>query len=224
MKHACADVIVKGAVQNAIDFQITIVPVPGLSSTEQLTSRIQTAVANFIGQAGVGVSITQSDIVHTIKNVSDVDYVIMPFMRMVKADGSFIVRDDIGSPTFQIYNQGMAVSYITTISVLTYKTIDKGGPENLFRGVFENKQPLILMEDPLEVSGGPGRAYIQADGKIIVSSRDGNLPDTKSYQVAYYVYGETGSKDIQVASLEHLRVGNFIINYDQPRQISKQSF
>jgi uncharacterized phage protein gp47/JayE len=224
MKHACADVIVKGAVQNAIDFQITIVPVQGLSSTEQLTSKIHTSVASFIGQAGVGVSITQSDIVQSIMSVSDVDYVVMPFLRMVKADGSFIVRDDVGSPTFQVFNSGVAVSYITSIPVLTYKTIDKGGPENLFRGVFENKMPLVLQDDPLQVSAGPGRAYIQADGRIIVSSRDGNLPDTKNYQIAYYVYGETGSKDIEVASLEHLRVGNFIINYDQPRNISKQSF
>lgn len=224
MKHACADVIVKGAVQNAIDFQITIVPVPGVTNTETLTSKIQTAVANFIGKAGVGVSITQSDIVRVITGISDVDYVIMPFIRMVKADGSFIVRDDIGTPTFQVFNQGLSTSYITSIPVLTYKTIDKGGPENLFRGIFENTMPLVLQSDPLEVSGGPGRGYIQADGKIIVSSRDGNLPDSKRYQVAYYVYGETGTKDIEVASLEHLRLGNFLINYDQPRQISKQSF
>ena len=224
MKHACADVIVKGAVQNAIDFQITVVPVPGLTSTDPLTSKIQTAIANFIGRSGVGVSITQSAIVSVITGVSDVDYVIMPFIRMVKADGSFIVRDDIGTPTFQVYNQGIATSYITSISVLTYKTIDKGGPTNLFRGIFENNLPMVLQEDALTVSGGPGRGYIQADGRIIVSTRDGNLPDSKSYQVAYYVYGETGSKDIQVASLEHLRVGNFIIKYDDPRQISKQSF
>lgn len=224
MKHACADAIAKNAIQNAVDFQFTVIPVAGITNTEKVSSKIQTAVANFIAQVGVGVSVTQSDIINTIKSVSDVDYVVVPFTRMVKADGSFIVRDNVGSPTFQIYNQGVSVSYITSIPVLTYKTIDKGGPENLFRGVFENNLPLVLQDDPLLVSGGPGRAYIQSDGKIIVSTKDGNLPDTKNYQIAYYVYGETGSKDINVASLEYLRVGTFIITYDTPRSIGKQSF
>lgn len=224
MKHACADAIVKEAVQNAVDFQMTVIPVNGITNTQTVSSKIQTVVANFIAQVGVGVSVTQSDIVQAIMSISDVDYIIVPFTKMVKADGSLIVRDNIGSPTFQIYSSGIAVSYITTIPVLNYKTIDKGGSENLFRGVFENNLPLVLQDDPLTVSDGPGRAYIQADGKIIVSTKDGTLPDTKSYQVAYYTYGETGAKDINVASLEYLKVGTFIINYDQPRTIGKQSF
>jgi hypothetical protein len=75
----------------------------------------------------------------------------------------------------------------------------------------------VLQDDPLDVSGGAGRGYIQSDGTIVVSTKDGQLPDTKSYEVAYYVYGETGSEDINVASIEHLRVGTFTIVYDEPR-------
>lgn len=222
MKHACADVIVKEAIENVVDFHIVVTPKAGVTNTEQVSSKIQTAISNFMNQIGVGVSVTQSDIIQIIKEVPDVDYVVVPFLKMVKADGSFIVRDDLGSPTFAVYRQGAATSYITTIPVLTYKTIDKGGPENLFRGVFENKLPLMLQADPLDVSGGPGRAYIQADGSLIVSTLDGNLPGSKSYQAAYYVYGETGAEDIQVASLEYLS-GSFVIQYDNPRNISRQS-
>jgi len=224
MKHACADAIVKEAILNAIDYNIVVIPKAGASNTEQLASKIQTAIANFVSQVGVGVAVTQSDVVEAVKSISDVDYVVLPFTKMVKADGSFIVRDDIGSPVFQIYNQGVATSYITTTSVLDYKTVDKGGPENMFRGVFENKIALILQTDPLDVSAGPGRAYIQADGKIIVSTKDGTLPDTKSYQVAYFVYGEMGSEDIQVASLEYLEIGTPIIRFDSPRALGKQTF
>lgn len=224
MKHACADVIVKEAVLNPVDYNIVVVPKAGVSNLEQLNSKIQTAIANFVSQVGVGVSVTQSDIVETIKSISDVDYVILPFTRLAKADGSFIVRDDLGSPVFQIFNQGVSISYITTTPVLTYSTVDKGGPENLFRGVFENKIALVLQQDPLDVSAGPGRAYIQADGKIVVSTKDGTLPDTKKYQVAYYVYGEMGTKDVQVASLEYLEIGTPVIRFDDPRTIGKQSF
>jgi len=221
MKHACADVIVKEAIKNVVDFHIVVTPKAGISNTEQISSKIQTAISNFLSQVGVGVSVTQSDIIQIIKDVSDVDYVVVPFLKMVKADGSLIVRDDLGSPIFAVYNEGAATSYITTIPVLNYKTIDKGGPENLFRGVFEDNLALVLQDDPLEVSGGPGRAYITADGKIVVSTKDGNLPGTKKYQASYYVYGETGSEDIQVASLEYLS-GTFIIQYDNPRNNSKQ--
>jgi hypothetical protein len=224
MKHACADAIAKEAIENEIDYNIVIIPKAGVTNLDQLASKIQTVVANFTSQVGVGVAVTQSDIVDSIMNIPDVDYVVLPFTRLVKADGSFITRDNIGTPTFQVYNQGLTTSYITSIPALTYKTVDKGGPENLFRGIFENNLPLILQGDSLDVSAGPGRGYIQADGKIIVSTKDGALPDTKKYEVAYYVYGEMGSSDIQVASLEYLSIGTPVIRFDNPRAIGKQTF
>ena len=220
MKHACADVIVKGAIENSVDFVMTIIPKANVTNTQILTSSIRTTVANYLNQLGVGKSLTQSEVIHLIQQIGDVDYVVIPFLRMVKGDGSLIVRDDVGQATFELFNEGVAASYITTIPVLTYTTIDKGGSENMFRGVFENKMPLVLQDTSLDVSGGPGRAYIEADGKIIVSTRDGQLPDTKIYQVAYYVYGELGAKDINVATIESLAVGNMNIIYDTSRQNS----
>jgi hypothetical protein len=215
MKHACADAVVKEAVQNKVDFVMTVVPKSGVTSTISgwsfLQSKIQTAVSNYISQLNLGVDLTQSEVIRIVQEVPDVSYVIVPFNRMTKADGSFITRDEIGQTQFQIFSNGIVKSYITAATVLTYKTVDKGGPENLFRGVFENKEPLVLQSDPLDVSGGPGRAYIEADGKIIVSTKDGQLPDEKEYSVAYYVFGETGAKDISVASLEYLTVGNFSV-------------
>jgi hypothetical protein len=217
MKHACADVIAKQAVENGIDFAFTVIPKATVTNTPLLTSKIRTAIANYVSQLSIGSSVTQSEIVHIIQNLPDVNYVVLPMTRMVKSDGSFIVRDDIGRTQFQIFNDGLARSYITTVPVLTYATIDKGGPENYFRGVFENELPLVLQSDVLDVSGGAGRAYIQADGRLVVSTRDGQIPDIKDYQVAYYVFGEKGSKDINAASIEYLTVGNLTVSYDVPR-------
>lgn len=224
MKHACADTIVKQAIENDVDFVITVVPKSGVTNYNLLTSKIRTAVSNFVTQLGIGVSLTQSDIDHVIKGIDDVDYVVLPFLRMTKADGSMIIRDDVGKTQFDIYNEGSSTAYISTVSVLSYKTVDKGGPENMFRGVFEDNLPLVLQDDPLEVSDGPGRAYIQSDGKIIVSTKDGDIPEKKEYSVAYYVYGETGSNDINVNSIEYLNVGSFSISYDTPRDLSRQAF
>lgn len=217
MKHACADAIAKQAIQNKIDFAFTVIPKTGVSNLAALTSKISTAISNYITQKGVGISITQSDINLIIRSIPDVDYVVVPFARMVKADGSFIVRDTIGRTQFELYNEDVVKSYITVASVLTFSTINNGGPENLFRAVFEDKQALVLQSDPVDVSGGYGRAYIQADGRLIISTKDGYLPDTKNYDVSYYVYGERGSKDITVASTESLIIGNITIKYDTPR-------
>jgi hypothetical protein len=216
MKHACADAIVKNAIENKVDFAFTVVAKSGVTNTSNLIAQMRTAVSNYITQLDVGMSLTQSEVIHILQIIPDVDYVIVPLTRMVKADGSFIVRDNVGRTQFQLFNSGLSVSYISSVSVLTYKTVDQGGPENLFKGIFENKQPLVLQTDPLNVSGGPGRGYIRSDGKIIVSTKDGQLPDTKNYDVAYYVYGETGSDDINVAQIEYLTVGSFTPNVDQP--------
>lgn len=213
MKHACADVIAKQAIVNTVNITCTVVPKATVTNTSLLTSKIQTALANYTSQLSIGSSLTQSEVVHIIQNIADVNYVVLPLTQMVKADGSFIVRDNVGRTQFEIFNDGLSRSYITTVSVLTYATVDKGGSENYFRGVFEDNLPLVLQSDPLDVSGGPGRAYIQADGKIVVSTKDGQLPDTKSYQVAYFVYGEKGSKDINVASIEYMMV-DVNVTYD----------
>ena len=217
MKHACADAIVKQAIENEVDFAFTVIPKSTVTNTANLIAQMRTIVANYTSQLGLGNSLTQSAVVKLLQSVSDVDYIVLPLTRMVKADGSLIVRDDIGQTQFQIYNIGLVNSYISATSVLTYKTIDKGGSENDFRGIFEDTQALVLQEDSLDVSGGPGRGYIQADGRIIVSTKDGTLPDLKTYQVAYYVYGESGAQDINVESLEYLTVGTFTVNVDQPR-------
>jgi len=223
MKHACADVIVKAAVENKIDMIITIVPKANVTNLNLLTSKIRTAISNYISQLDIGVSLTQSELIYVIQNIADVDYMILPFTRMVKADGSFIVRDLVGKVSWQIFNTGQVQSYITSASVLSFSTINNGGDENSFRGVFENNEALVLQDDALNVSEAYGRAYIRNDGKLIVSTKDGELPDTKSYEASYYVFGETGTKDISVTNIEYLSVGNLTIIYDNPRKTTQQT-
>lgn len=219
MKHACADVIAKQAIENEVDTALTIIPKSGVTDFSTLTSQITIAISNYVTQLSIGVSLTQSEVVHAIQTVNDVDYVVLPFSRMVKADGSLIVRDNVGQTQFEIFNEGVVKSYITVAQVLSYSTVDKGGSENDFKGVFEDTEALVLQDDPLNVSGGAGRAYIQNDGKIIVSTKDGQLPDAKDYQVAYYVFDEQGSEDVNVALIEYLKLGTLTIVYDDPRDL-----
>ena len=216
MKHACADVIVKQAVENKVDFVMTVIPKTGVTNLSFLTSKIRTAISNYISQLDLGISLSQSAVIKLIQSISDVSSLIVPFGRMAKADGSFIARDDIGKTQWQVYNTGFVNSYISSAPVLSYKTVDQGGPANLFRGVFENELALVLQTDPLDVSVGAGRAYIRGDGKLIISTKNGSIPDNNSYQASYFVFGETGSNDINVSSLEYMKVGNFTIIYGAP--------
>jgi len=212
MKHACADAVVKGAIENKIDLAFTVVAKSSVTNTSNLKAQMQTAVANYVTQLGIGRSVTQSEVIYLLQALPDVEYIVLPLTRMIKADGSFIARDPVGQTQFQVFNIGLSTSYISMNVVLTYNTVDQGGSANLFRGIFENTQPLVLQTDSLDVSGGSGRGYIREDGRIIVSTIDGQLPDTKSYEVAYYVYNETGAKDINVESIEYLTIGNFTPN------------
>lgn len=223
MKHACADAIVKQDIQNGVDMTFTVVSkisATDVTTTSQvinlLDSQIRTALSNLVNQLGVGGSLTQSAVIKAVQSISDVNYMILPMSRMVKSDNSFIARDQVGKTQFQIFNEDVVKSYITVVPVLTYSTIAGGGSENAFRGVFENSLPLVLQSDPLDVSGGYGRAYIQADGKLVVSTKDGQLPDTKNYEVAYFVFGEKGSKDINAESIESLILGNVDIHIVTP--------
>jgi hypothetical protein len=68
---------------------------------------------------------------------------------------------------------------------------------------------LVLVSDPVLVAKAPGRAYIQSDGKIIVSTTDGRPPQAKYYKAAYYVaysVGVTYSEDIATSAIEYLSV------------------
>jgi len=211
MRHACADVAIKSAVGNFIDLSFQVIRESGVNMP-RLKSRIQTTIANKILNLKMGESLTQGTLIGTVKSVSGVRDFVMPMTKMMKRNGSFIQSDSFGQISFEVYNRTNSygiVSYRSINSVLTYKTQENGGPDNLFRTVYENNMSLTLVADPSEVNKAPGQAYIQADGKIVVSTTDGRPPHTKNYTAAYYVYygnNENIVGDIEVGQTEYLKI------------------
>ena len=215
MKHACADVIVKEAVGNKVDFSFMVIRQPGVNKS-RLKSRIQTRIAYKVRSLSMGETLSISSMLNIVKAVDGVKEVVFPFTRMMKRSGSFIPLDDLGSVSFQVYNRTSAIgvtSYISISSVLSYKTIENGGPSNLFRSVYENNRSLDLVGNPADVSKGYGRAYIQEDGRIIVSTLDGTLPHNKKYSVSYYIeYGTDDIvSDIETSEIEYLEVDSLSV-------------
>lgn len=211
VKHACADVIAKQAIRNFVDLNFTVVKKTGVDSNI-LKSRIKTVLSNYISSLKINETLTQSNVALIVRNVDGVKDIKIPFSKMIKRKGSFIPLDLIGYTSFEIYNKSSATgitSYRTLKSVLSYNTTENGGDENLFRGVYEDKKLLTLVSSPLEVSRGFGRAYIQSDGKIIVSTTDGKPPQTKYYYVSYYSSNDTGVQDITTSEIEYLDIDEY---------------
>lgn len=213
MKHACSDTIVKQSIRNFADISFVVVRKTG-TDINLLKSRINTAVSNYVARLKMGDTLTQSAISGVIRGVEGVKDIKIPFTRMMKRNGSFIPLDPVGYVTFEVYNKTSAsgvTSYRSINKVLTYQTSENGGDSNYFRGVYEDNVPLTLVTSPGDVSKGSGRAYIQADGKIIVSTRDGAPPQTKYYKASYFTYypaDENPVGDIETSEIEYLDIDN----------------
>lgn len=211
MKHACADAIVKQAIKNYIDLSFIVTRKTG-TDVNLLRQMISTAISNYIIGLRMGDTLTQSAIASIVRGVEGVKDITIPFTRMMKRNSSFIPLDQIGYTTFEIYNKASSsgiTSYRSLEDVLTYKTSDNGGDSNLFRGIYENNKPLTLASSPIDVSKIAGSAYIQADGKIIVSTTDGYPPQSKYYKASYYTYysaSENPVGDIYTADIEYLDI------------------
>jgi len=211
MRSSCADVAIKQGIENYIDMSFKVVRKVGVDKN-LLKSRINKTLANFVRKLKMGDSMTQDDVVQVVRGVNGVGGIQMPMTKLMKRNSSFIALDDVGTPAFEIFQRTAAggnTSYRTIQAVLNYKTIDNGGSSNLFRGVYEDSRPLQLVSDPSLVGRGAGRAYIQGDGRIIVSTTDGRPPQEKVYKVSYYAYYSVSDMivaDIETSEIEYLTI------------------
>jgi hypothetical protein len=178
----------------------------------RLKARIQTSIANYVNNMKTGETFTQGTLINLIRSVDGVKDVQLPLTKMMKRNESFIPLDDLGYLNFEIYQRTSSfgvISYRSINSVLSYNTMTNGGPDNLFRAVYEDNIALELVDDPADVSRGRGRAYIYSNGKIIVSTVDGMPPQTKYYKAAYYVNYENNEyivEDIDVGEIEYIEI------------------
>ena len=211
MRHLTADVVIKAAQPTLIDMDVTVVLESG-ADTIRVDRNIRTNIGNFLANTKLGQNIYQSDIISIMENTNGVDYVVVPAAKMVKTDGTQVIRELLANPQFEVYQVGTVTSY-KSIQKLSSKTLEGGGPENEFRGIFEDDFLLSMKSTDVEVSNEAGAAYISSDGSIIVSTRKGNNPNSNKYTVTYLAIGETGAKDIIISSVEYGQIGTLNITY-----------
>jgi len=210
MRHLTADVVIKGAIKTFIDIDMKVVIEEGSDQTS-IDRQIRTAVAKLLRDKQIGESIYQSDVIHTVENITGVSHVVIPFTRMAKANNSYVIQETyVGSFTdFQTIN---TTSY-KSVGTLRWPTTRGGGSENLFRGVFENDIPLNLVNTAQEVAEQAGRAFIDQDGFLYVSTFVGSINNAR-ISATYVVQNAVGARDIEFSEIEYGAVGTLTITFD----------
>jgi len=210
MRHLTADVIVKASPQIYIDFDIKVMLEDGSDQTS-IDRQIRTTVAKLLKEKLIGRSIYQSDVIHVIEGINGVDHIVVPFTKMVKANGSLVIKEEY-TDEWEFY-QAVNVTAYKSIGVLQWETIEGGGPNTAFRGVFENDIELLLVDDLSKVAEREGRAFISSDGHLYVSPKLGAIEEA-SLSITYLVEDAEGSRDINFSDIEYGAVGNLVITYD----------
>lgn len=218
IRHATADIVVKSAQGTPIDIDMTVSLASGADPVT-VNMNIRTALGNFYAAASLGQNIYQSDVIKLVQQIAGVEFVVVPFTKMVKSDGTQVIREELTNPQFVPFVNSVVQSYRST-ETLSSATIATGGPDNLFRGVFQNDFPLTMMTVDTDVANAAGQAYIDADGHIVVSPivMQGLDPNASTWTVTYIVEGDTGAKDIIVSGIEYPTIGNFTITFAQTGQ------
>ena len=210
MRHLTADVIVKAALKTYIDFDIKVVLAEGSDQTS-IDRQIRTAVAKLLSEKLIGQSIYQSDVIHVIEGINGVDYIVVPFTKMVKSNGSMVIKEEY-SDDWEAY-QTVNVTAYKSVGTLQWDTNEGGGEDTAFRGVFENDVELALVDTLSLVSEAAGRAFISSDGHIYVSPKLGDINDA-FITTTYLVMDAVGARDVGFSDIEYGAVGDLIITYD----------
>ena len=108
------------------------------------------------------------------------------------------------------FQSSVVDSFTTGVNSLQHNTLGSNASDG-FYAIFENDRPLTLVTDGNDVDSAAGQGFISSDGEVIISTIDGESPDSNKYTVSYVVNGETGRSDISITGLEFLSVGEIVI-------------
>ena len=211
-KCLTADVLVKEANQINIDLEFTVALNPGVD--EPFTKdQLSTDLYNLFDQKKLGQRINQSDVVRIIDNNDNINYVVLPLIKLAISDGTHIAYEALPSSTaWMVYQTVTMTSYRTSPGALKYSTGGSSSDPTLFWRVSEDDYVLQIVATQDEVALGSGRAYIASDGSVYISTLVDDIPSNHTITVAYNVLGESGSNDIIITDLDYTNLNSLIIH------------
>ena len=191
-KHATADVVAKEAVTVPIDVEATVILIRGRERSTVDTA-LRTNMENFFARLRLGDPVRQSDVIDVIEQTEGVSYVVVPLSKLVRQEGSQVVReavstDTVAESTFVGDLSTNAASVYLLNNVLSSATTDGGGPEGTFKGVFQDDIEMGLLGATASLSSlgvSPDRAYIiGSEGRAIEGISDDDTLIAQGYVTA----------------------------------------
>lgn len=174
-RHITADVIAKEAVDVPVNISATVVLENASlrqTSVDTVDGAIRTALSRYFGALVLGEPVRQADVLGVIEDVTGVAYPVVPLTKMAKGDGALVVRESItttqSADVFAVEqwnNQSGTVNVWLLKNPLEATTLDSGGRETKFRGVFVDEELLENKVVSPNINGAPivngvGAAFI----------------------------------------------------------------
>jgi uncharacterized phage protein gp47/JayE len=174
-RHATADVVVKDAIPVPLDLEATVVLNQG-ADKGQADQAVRTNLTNFIQNLRLGDPIRQSDVIDIIERTSGVSYVVVPLSKLVRGEGSQVVREtlttDLASEVTQIPSLSTESVLVWLIEqALTAATTNGGGPDTDFRSVDQDDVAMDLLPGTAQLLAlglATGRAFIIGSGGAVI--------------------------------------------------------
>lgn len=173
MRHLTADVLAKEALPSPVDITATIILERG-QTPSSVDGVIRSDLNSFIGQLRTDEPLRQSDVIGVIEDVQGVSHVLTPLTKMVRAEGSVIVREELLSGQV---GDTTIISEWSTPTVLVWliedplsaSTTTGGGPEGEFRGVFKDDDELALqVVSPESLGSDSDQAFIIGSEGLLI--------------------------------------------------------
>lgn len=141
-RHLTADVIVKAAIPNPVQLELTVVLKSGASEAV-VDALIRTSLSQLLNSLSIGESVHQSDVIQAVESVDGVAYVVVPLARMTHQDGNLILREDL-SNSFVFLEQSPLSKVYVLQDALNYATQSSTEDPVLPLAVYEDSQPIEL--------------------------------------------------------------------------------
>jgi uncharacterized phage protein gp47/JayE len=184
-RHATADVVVKQAVENPVDLEVTVVLTQGANQST-VDAQIRTSLSTLLNNKAVGQDVFQSDVIHAIEEVDGVQYVVVPLRKMARSDDGTVVREELVSNFTELpdLSTGTSSVYLNDDEFRS-ATSDTGGPENFHRGIFMNDLVVEMVDTIPKVSLGSGRGYIIGNqGASLLGYSDDTTLEAEGFDTA----------------------------------------
>jgi hypothetical protein len=167
-RHVTADVLVKQAIQNSLDFDTTIQLKDG-ATKDTVDPLVRTNVSVELNSKLIGQGVAQSDMINAIDSTEGVDFQVLPLARMGYADGALKLRETVLNSNTRVGSLDIGGNQAFILNnPVQYPTTDGGGEATEHKGVFQDDEAMVLSSTLATVAQNTNQAYIiGATGAVI---------------------------------------------------------